>query len=98
MNTIRFGAQELGIGTISPKMVEPKLEGDKVVDLDHHNLGEELPLLLPSIFLFFPCSLGFLSSSLLEDELISSHLMVAAGWRVKHPHPLMCKVQNDPRS
>ena len=51
-------------------MVEPKLEGGKVVDLDHHNLGEELPLLLPSIFLFFPCSLGFLSSSLLEDELI----------------------------
>ena len=70
MNTTKFGAQELGIGTISSKMVEPKLEGDKVVDLDHHNLGEELPLLLPSIFLFFPCSLGFLSSSLLEDELI----------------------------
>jgi len=43
MNTTRFGAQELGIGTISPKMVEPKLEGDKAVDLDHHNLGEELP-------------------------------------------------------
>ena len=59
MNTTRFGAQELGIGTISPKMVEPKLEGDNVVDLDHHNLGEVLP-----------CSLGFLSSSLLEDELI----------------------------
>jgi len=70
MDTTRFGAQELGIGTISPKMVELKLEGDKVVDLDHHNLGEELPFLLPSIFLFFPCSLGFLSSSLLEDELI----------------------------
>ena len=71
MNTTRIGAQELGIGTISPKMVEPKLEGDKVVDLDHHNLGEELPLLLPSIFLFFPCSLGFfLSSSLLDDDLI----------------------------
>ena len=70
MNTIRFGAQELGFGTISPKMVEPKLEGGKVVDLDQHNLGEELPLLVPLIFLFFPCSLGFLSSSLLEDELI----------------------------
>ena len=54
MNTTRFEAQELGIGTISPKMVEPELEGDKVVDLKHHNLGEELPLLLPSIFLFFP--------------------------------------------
>ena len=51
-------------------MVEPKLEEGKVMDLDHHNLGEELPLLLPSIFLFFPCSLGFLSSSLLKDELI----------------------------
>ena len=70
MNTTRFGAQELGIGTVSPKMVELKLEGDKVVDLDHHNLEEELPFLLPSIFLFFPCSLGFLSPSLLEDELI----------------------------
>ena len=70
MNTTGFGAQELGIGTISPRMVEPKLEEDKVVDLNHHNLGEELPLLLPSIFLFFPCSLGFLSSSLLDDELI----------------------------
>ena len=70
MNTTRFGAQELGIGTISPKMVEPQLEGDKVVDLDHHNLGEELPLLLPSIFLFFPFSLGFLSSSSMEAELI----------------------------
>ena len=50
--------------------MEPKLEGDKVVDLDHHNLGEELPLLLPSIFLLFPCSPSFLSYSLLEDELI----------------------------
>ena len=69
MNTTRFGTQELGIETISPKMVEPELEGDKVVDLDHHNLGEKLPFLLPSIFLFFPCSLSFLSS-LLEDELI----------------------------
>ena len=34
MPTTRFGAQEVGIGTISPKMVEPQLEGDKVVDLD----------------------------------------------------------------
>ena len=74
MNTTRFGAKELGIGTISPKMVEPHLEGDMVVDLDHHNLGEELPFLLPSIFLFFPCSLGFLSSSLLEDKLIFATL------------------------
>ena len=71
MNTTRFGTQKLGIGTISPKMVESELEGDKVVDLDHHNLGEELPFsssfnlpLLPLL------SLGFLSSSLLEDELI----------------------------
>ena len=52
MNTARFGVQELGIGTISLKMVEPKLEGDKVVDLDHHNLGEELPLLLPLLSWF----------------------------------------------
>ena len=50
--------------------MEPELEGDKAVDLDHHNLGEELPLLLPLIFLFFPFSPGFLSSSPLEDELI----------------------------
>jgi len=70
MNTTIFGAQELGIGTISPKMVEPQLEGDKVVDLDHHNLGEELSLLLPLIFIFFLFSLGFLSFSLMEDELI----------------------------
>ena len=54
MTTTGFGAQELGIGTISPRMVEPKLEGDKVVDLDHHNLGEELPFLLPSIFPLLP--------------------------------------------
>ena len=70
MNAIRFGAQELGIGTISPKMVEPKLEGDKVVDLDHHNLREELPLLLPSIFISFPFYVGFTSSSPMEAELI----------------------------
>jgi hypothetical protein len=31
--SIRFGAQELGIGAISPKMVEQQLEGDKDVDL-----------------------------------------------------------------
>ena len=75
MNTTRFGAQELGIGIISPNMVESKLEGDKVVDLDHHNLGEELHFLLPLIFLFFPCSLGFLSSSLLKDQLIFRHAL-----------------------
>jgi hypothetical protein len=28
--TTRFEAQELGLGAISPKMVEPQLEGDKV--------------------------------------------------------------------
>ena len=72
MNTTGFGAQELGIGTISPKMVEPKLEGDKVVDLDHHNLGEELRFLLPSIFLFFPYSLGFLSSSFFDPLLLTA--------------------------
>jgi hypothetical protein len=31
--TIRFGAQELGIGAISSKMVKPQLEDEKVVDL-----------------------------------------------------------------
>lgn len=40
------------------------------MDLDHHNLGEELLLLLTSIFLFFPFSHGFLSSSPMEAELI----------------------------
>jgi hypothetical protein len=29
----RFGAQELGIKAISPKMVEQQLEGDKDADL-----------------------------------------------------------------
>jgi hypothetical protein len=29
----RFGAQELGIGAISPNMVEQQLEGDKDLDL-----------------------------------------------------------------
>ena len=37
-DTTRFGTQELGSGTISPKMVEQQLEGDKVVDLGLHNL------------------------------------------------------------
>ena len=50
-------------------MVKQDIEGDKVVDLDYRNLVEELYLLLPSICLFFPFSLGFLSSPL-EDELI----------------------------
>ena len=39
MNTIRFWAQELEMGTISQKMVEPQLEGDKVVDLNFKTLG-----------------------------------------------------------
>ena len=72
MNATKFGAQELGIGTISPKMVEPQLEGGKVVDLNHHNLGEVLPLLLPSIYLFF-------SNEGCTD--FSSLLMMAVGWR-----------------
>jgi hypothetical protein len=33
MPTTRFGAQELGIGAISLKMVKPQLEGNKDVDL-----------------------------------------------------------------
>jgi hypothetical protein len=34
MPMTRSKAQELGIRAISPKMVEPQLKGDKVVDLD----------------------------------------------------------------
>jgi hypothetical protein len=33
MSITRFETQELGIGAISLRMVEPELEGDKVVDL-----------------------------------------------------------------
>jgi hypothetical protein len=38
--TIRFGAQELGIEAISPNMMKPQLEGDKVVDLVFTTLGK----------------------------------------------------------
>ena len=61
-HTTRFGAEEMGIGTISPKMVESQLEGDKVVE--RHNLVGRVRAylkLLPSTYssssLF---SLGFL--------------------------------------
>jgi hypothetical protein len=33
MPTTRFGAQELGIGAISLKMVKPQLEGDNDANL-----------------------------------------------------------------
>jgi hypothetical protein len=62
MPTTRFGAQELGIGAISQKMVEPQLEGDKVAYLIFTTLLATPMLDLASSFrlLLFSSSLGFL--------------------------------------
>ena len=60
MSTTRFGAQELGTGAISPKMVEPQLEGDKVAYLGLGNLVAA-PVLENKLFLqlfLLPFSLG----------------------------------------
>ncbi len=38
MPTTRFGAQELGLEGISPKMMEQQLEGDNDADLVFTNL------------------------------------------------------------
>jgi hypothetical protein len=38
MPTRRYGAQQLGVGTIASKMVEPQLEGNKLVNLDFTTL------------------------------------------------------------
>jgi hypothetical protein len=64
MPTIRFGAQELGIGAISPKMVEPQLEGDNVADLIFKTLLATPMLDLASSFDFssFPSLLVFFSN------------------------------------
>jgi hypothetical protein len=49
----RFGAQELGIRAISPKMVEQQLKGDKDADLmSSQPCGQGLTLDLASSFNF----------------------------------------------
>jgi hypothetical protein len=62
MTTLRFEAQDLGIGTI--KMVESQLKGDKVLDLEFTTLWETR-CLISTFFLQIPLitfSHGFLSS------------------------------------
>jgi hypothetical protein len=59
----RFGAKELGIGAISPKMVEQQLEGDKDADLVFTTLWARSALDLASSFNFtFPYLLVFFSN------------------------------------
>jgi hypothetical protein len=60
----RFGAQELGIGAISPKMVELQLQGDKVADLISSQPCGGLVFDLASSFNFsyFPSLLVFFSN------------------------------------
>ena len=40
LDTTRFEKQEVGIGTISPKMIKLQLKGDTVVDINFKTLSE----------------------------------------------------------
>jgi hypothetical protein len=77
MPTSRFGAQELGIGEISPKMVEPQLEGDKDEDLGFTTLWQGPTLGIASYFKFhsFHSLLVFFSNGG-YPRFLSLHLVV----------------------
>src|SRR4051812_42379717 len=73
MPRIRFGAQEPWIGTISPKMVEPYLKEDKIVDLDHHNLVGRVRCLIQLLSSTFFSSLFCWFSFSMETNLNFCH-------------------------
>lgn len=99
MATIRFEDQELGIGMITPKMVESHLEGEKVVDLDVTTLGRSSVCLLVSSS-FNLSFFTFLSrfSLLLLLNLIFVTCARGCWMEGKTSHSLTRKDQNDPRS
>jgi hypothetical protein len=82
--SIRFGAQELGIGTISPKMVEQQFEEDKDADLVSSQLGKSRCLiqLLPSTS---PISLLSWFCFPMEVVLIFVTPTMRAGKEAYHP-------------
>jgi hypothetical protein len=94
----RFGAQELGIGAISPKMVELQLQGDKVADLISSQPCGGLVLDLASSFNFsyFPSLLVFLLQWRISWIFVT---LLTGGWKeAYHPPSLMCNIQNNPWS
>jgi hypothetical protein len=83
--SIRFGAQELESGAISPKMMEQQLEGDKVADpMSSQPCGQGQALDSASSFNFSSFS-SLLVSSPMEDILIFVLPNMGAGKEGYHP-------------
>jgi hypothetical protein len=99
ITSTRFGAKELEIGAISPKVVEQQLEGDKIADLmPSQPCGQGPALDLASSFNFssFPSLLVFFSNEGYPG--FSSLPLWELERRLIIPFPLMCNAQNNPWS
>jgi hypothetical protein len=83
--SIRFGAQELESGAISPSLVEQQLEGHKVADLiSSQPCGQDPELDSASSFNFSSSLLSWFSSPM-EAILIFIFTTVVAGKEAYHP-------------